>query len=199
MPALPTVRHFRSAAEFRRWLEKNHARRTELWVGFYKKGVDRKGITYREAVDQALCYGWIDGLLRRVDAESYTHRFTPRKQKSTWSNANIKRLGELKKLGLVKPAGLAAFGRRTIDRSGIYAFENPVVALPPAFQKRFRAAKQAWAFFQAQTPSYRKVATAWVMGAKREETRVRRLVILIEDCASGVWIKPMRWQKKTPR
>jgi len=195
MPELPPVRYFRSAAEFRRWLEKNHARVTELWVGFYKKGVDRKGITYKDAVDQALCYGWIDGLLKRVDAESYTHRFTPRTHKSTWSNANIKRVGELKKLGLMAPAGLEAFGRRTKDRSGVYAHENQHVTLAPAMMKRLRADRKAWAFFQAQAPSYRRLAAAWVMSAKREETRERRLASLIEDSARNAWIKPLRWQK----
>lgn len=198
MAALPPITYFKSAAEFRRWLEKNHARKTELWVGFYKKGAAKKGITYQEALDQALCYGWIDGILKRVDDESYTHRFTPRKAKSTWSKVNSKRVGELKKLGLMQPAGLAAFQRRTRENAGIYVHENRPVPLSAVFAKRLRASREAWAFFQQQTPSYRKLATAWVMSAKREETRERRLAALIEDSARGAWIKPVAiWQKKS--
>lgn len=196
MPAPSNIRYFRSAAEFRRWLEKNHERAAELWVGFYKKASGRKGITYKEAVDQALCYGWIDGILNRVDDESYTHRFTPRKPTSTWSNVNIKRVAELKKEGLMAPAGLAAFGRRTKENSGVYGHENPAAAFSAAFAKRFRAQRDAWTYFQAQTPSYRKLATNWVMTAKREETRERRMAALIEDCACGRWIKPLRWTQK---
>ena len=195
MKAVPSVKYFRNAAAFRRWLEKNHARETELWVGFYKKGAARTGITYREALDQALCFGWIDGILRRVDDERYTHRFTPRKTKSTWSNANIRRVAELKKLGLMEPAGLAAFARRAGERSGVYSYEKPAVRFSSGFAARLTANRKASAYFNAQSASYRRLATAWVMSAKREETRERRLQLLIADCAAGRWIKPLRWQK----
>ncbi len=195
MKTVPSVKYFRDAAAFRRWLEKNHARETELWVGFYKKGAERTGITYREALDQALCFGWIDGILHRVDDERYTHRFTPRKTKSTWSDANIRRVAELKKLGLMQPAGLAAFARRTGERSGVYAHEKPAARLSRDFAARLKANRKASAYFDAQTASYRRLAVAWVMSAKREETRERRLESLIADCAAGRWIKPLRWQK----
>jgi uncharacterized protein YdeI (YjbR/CyaY-like superfamily) len=194
--ATPRPRFFKDVAAFRAWLEKNHERRAELWVGFYKKHAKKTGVTYREAVDEALCFGWIDGTIRRVDDDRYTHRFTPRKPKSTWSTVNIKRVGELRRAGRMHPAGLAAFQRRTPENSGVYGHENPHVMLSAAFEKRLRANRAAWTFFQERAPSYRRLAAAWVMSAKREETRERRLVALIEDSASGQVIKPMRWTKK---
>ena len=171
---------FRSASAFRRWLEKHHDAATELWVGFYKKHSGKRGISYQEAVDQALCYGWIDGIKKRVDDDGFTHRFSPRRAKSVWSAINSRRVKELQRLGLMMPAGVAAFERRDPARSGIYSFENPVASLPPLLERQFKASPKAWAFFHAQPPGYRRVAVFWVMSAKRDETRTRRLAQLVD-------------------
>lgn len=177
---------FATPAEFRAWLAEHHASATELVVGFYKKGSGRPSITWPESVDQALCYGWIDGIRRGLDADSYTIRFTPRKPRSTWSAVNIKRAKELIDEGLMQPAGRAAFEARADDRSAIYSYEQRHGAvLAPGHEQRFRANPTAWAFFQAQPPSYRKVAVYWVTSAKREETRLRRLDTLIAHSAAG--------------
>jgi uncharacterized protein YdeI (YjbR/CyaY-like superfamily) len=177
---------FETPAEFRAWLEEHHADEAELLVGFHKKGSGRPSMTWPESVDQALCFGWIDGVRRGIDEHSYTIRFTPRKPRSTWSVVNVKRAQELVEEGLMRPAGLAAFERRSEDRSGIYAYEQREEAkLDPAAEKEFRANRKAWAFFSDQAPSYRRTATHWVIRAKKEETRRRRLKTLIEDSAAG--------------
>jgi uncharacterized protein YdeI (YjbR/CyaY-like superfamily) len=177
---------FETPADFRAWLEEHHAAESELVVGFHKKGTGRPSLTWPESVDQALCFGWIDGVRRSLDDHSYTIRFTPRKARSTWSAVNIKRAGELIEAGLMNPAGLAAFERRSEDRSRIYAYEQRKQAkLDPAAQKEFRANRRAWAFFSEQAPSYRRTATYWVISAKKEETRRKRLKTLIEDSAAG--------------
>jgi uncharacterized protein YdeI (YjbR/CyaY-like superfamily) len=174
---------FETPADFREWLERNHDKASELLVGFYKRDSGRPSITWPESVDQALCFGWIDGVRKRIDDISYTIRFTPRKRGSTWSAINIRRVGELKKLGLMQPGGLKAFEARTAEKSGIYAYENAPKELAPADEKKFRANKKAWTYFDAQAPSYKRVAIYWVLGAKREETRARRLALLIDDSA----------------
>jgi uncharacterized protein YdeI (YjbR/CyaY-like superfamily) len=179
---LPTF--FATPVAFRKWLEKHHERESELLVGFYKKDSGRPSITWPESVDQALCFGWIDGVRRRIDDVSYSIRFTPRKSISNWSAINIARVAELTKLGLMAPAGLRAFERRRDDKSAIYAYENAVRTLAPEDEKRFRANKMAWAYFSAQAPSYQRVAIYWVTSAKKEETRERRLAALIEDSAN---------------
>ena len=176
---------FKSPAAFRAWLKKNHDRASELLVGFYKKGSGRPSITWPESVDQALCFGWIDGVRRRIDDVSYSIRFTPRKRGSIWSAINIRRATELTTLSLMHPAGLRAFERRSEAKSRIYAYENAPRTLPPAGEKRFRANKKAWTFFNEQAPSYRRVAIYWVVSAKKEETRARRLAALIDDSAHG--------------
>jgi uncharacterized protein YdeI (YjbR/CyaY-like superfamily) len=177
---------FETPAEFRAWLEEHHADRSELLVGFHKKGTGRPSLTWPESVDQALCFGWIDGVRRSLGEHSYTIRFTPRKARSTWSAINIKRARELIEEGLMNPAGLAAFERRSDDRSRIYAYEQRKQAkLDPTAEKAFRANREAWAFFSEQTPSYRRTATYWVISAKKEETRRKRLKTLIEDSAAG--------------
>jgi uncharacterized protein YdeI (YjbR/CyaY-like superfamily) len=177
---------FETPAEFRAWLEENHADETELLVGFHKQGTGRPSLTWPESVDQALCFGWIDGVRRSLGEHSYTIRFTPRKARSTWSAVNIKRANELVQEGLMRPAGLAAFERRSDDRSRIYAYEQRKQAkLDPAAEKQFRAARKAWAFFSEQAPWYRRNATHWVISAKKEETRRRRLRQLIDDSAAG--------------
>ena len=177
---------FAQPSDFRTWLERHHEGESELLVGFYKKGSKRPSITWPESVDEALCFGWIDGVRRRVDDVSYSIRFTPRKAKSTWSAVNVKRVAELEKRGLLRPAGERAFAGRAEERSGIYAYEQKETARFNAAQRRqFRTAPKAWDFFQAQAPWYRRTATWWVVSAKRDETRARRLATLIEDSAHG--------------
>ena len=182
-------RFFATAAAFRAWLEQHHDEHTELLVGFYKKGATKKGIGYKEAVDEALCFGWIDGVVRRLDDERYTHRFSPRKPRSIWSAINIARVAELTEQQRMTPAGLAAFARRDEGRSRVYAYENHTRTLDPAFEERFRAKKKAWAYFEAQAPWYRHNVTYWVMSAKKEETRERRFAELLADSQAGRRIK----------
>jgi uncharacterized protein YdeI (YjbR/CyaY-like superfamily) len=177
---------FAAPAEFRAWLVENHERESELLVGFHKKATGKPSITWPEAVDEALCFGWIDGIRRSLGDESYTIRFTPRKRRSTWSAVNIARAKELVAEGRMRPAGLAAFEARSDDRSAIYAYEQRhETKLAPDQEREFRANERAWAFFETQPPWYRKNAIWWVVSAKREETRARRLRTLIEDSANG--------------
>jgi uncharacterized protein YdeI (YjbR/CyaY-like superfamily) len=178
-------RFFRTPAEWRRWLERNHDRASELWVGFYKKASGRKGITYEEALDEALAFGWIDGVRKGLDEERSMMRFTPRRPKSTWSLKNIRRVRELMELGRMAPAGLAAFERRDPSEAGAYSFEQADPRLDQEMRRRFGRNRKAWAFWEAQPPGYRKAATWWVISAKREETRLRRLEKLIEDSANA--------------
>lgn len=175
---------FRSRQEFRRWLEKNHDCVPELWLGLYNKRSEKKSITYREAVDEALCFGWIDGVRKSVNPTTYKQRFTPRKKKSYWSAVNSRRFGELKELGQVAAPGIKAFEERKPD-SGKYSFESRPKKLPPSYTKQFKSNPRAWDFFRAQAPSYQRTATFWVVSAKREETRQRRLATLISDSENG--------------
>lgn len=175
------LKYFSSSSEFRKWLEKNHAEVKELWVGFYKKDSKLKGITYPEAVDQALCFGWIDGIKKKVDEISYTNRFTPRKSKSYWSSSNMKRVGELSKLGLMHPSGITVFNQRDKKKIKQYSYEMKNRSLHQSYIKIFKTHKKAWEFFISQAPSYQKIASYWVMRVKREETRLKHLNILIED------------------
>ena len=184
-------RFFATPKDFRSWLEVHHNTVAELLVGFHKRRSGMPSITWPESVDQALCFGWIDGVRRGVDDATYTIRFTPRKPASTWSAKNIARVGELIEMGLMHPAGLAAFERRTAARSGVYSFEQGTIELGRAYEKRFRANRGAWTFFQEQPASYRKPATWWVISAKKEETRLRRLETLIDDSANGRRIKQL--------
>ncbi|HTG95225.1 MAG TPA: YdeI/OmpD-associated family protein [Pyrinomonadaceae bacterium] len=179
-------RFFRTQSEFRKWLERNHAKETELLVGFYKKGSGKASLTYPEALDEALCYGWIDGVRRSFGDDSYTIRFTPRKAKSIWSNVNVRHVERLKKEGRMAPAGLKAYELKDPKKTGIYAFENRPRELSPAYEKKFRANKEAWEFFEKQPPGYKRLMTYRVMEAKQEETRQRRLAQLIEASAKGV-------------
>jgi len=173
---------FASPAAFRAWLEKHHAHSRELWVGFHKKGSGKPSLSWPESVDAALCFGWIDGIRKRVDDASYTIRFTPRKPGSTWSAINIKRVGELKQLGLMHPAGFKAFAQRQDEKSAIYSYEQRKSAqLDPASEQHFRQNKNAWEFFPAQPPGYRRLTAFWISSAKKEETRRKRLAQLIED------------------
>ena len=177
---------FATADDFRAWLEEHHASATEVVVGFHKKHTGRASMTWTESVREALCFGWIDGIRRSLGDDSYTIRFTPRKPSSIWSSLNVRHVEELTRDGRMTPAGLAAFEARKPDRTGVYAFEQRHSArLEPQQEKQFRANSAAWEFFQAQPPSYRQTAVYWVVSAKREETRSRRLAQLIEDSAAG--------------
>jgi uncharacterized protein YdeI (YjbR/CyaY-like superfamily) len=188
---------FATPADFRAWLEKNHALHTELSVGFYKRDSGKPSITWPESVDAALCYGWIDGVRNSIDAHSYRIRFTPRKPTSTWSAINVKRVAELNKLGLMHSAGVKAFEARKGDKTGIYAYEQRKTAkLPPPYEKRFRANQKAWAFFQKQPPWYQRTASYRVISAKQEATRQKRLAQLIKDSEAGVPIKELRRAEK---
>jgi uncharacterized protein YdeI (YjbR/CyaY-like superfamily) len=177
--------YFSTQDEWRAWRAAHGASATELWLGFYKVGVGQRGITYAQAVDEALCAGWIDGVRKRMDDARFVIRFTPRKPTSIWSAVNIKRVGELTALGRMLPAGDAAFAARDEARSKVYSFEQQNAALSEAHAHQFRADEAAWRWFQAQPASYQKMATWWVMSAKREETRAKRLATLIADCAAG--------------
>lgn len=179
------LKYFKSSSEFRKWLEKNHSKAAELWVGFYKINSNLKGISYKEAVDQALCFGWIDGIKKKVDELSYTHRFTPRKSKSNWSSTNIKRVGELTKLGLMHPSGITVFNQRDKEKIKQYSYERKTLTLDKSYEQLFKTNSNAWTFFQSQPPSYQKVAILWVMTAKKEDTRLRRLNTLIQDSANN--------------
>jgi uncharacterized protein YdeI (YjbR/CyaY-like superfamily) len=176
----------------RAWLERNHDKADELLVGYYRTATGKPSITWAESVDEALCFGWIDGVRKGRDAESYTIRFTPRRTRSIWSAVNIRRVGELKAQGRMHPSGLVAFGRRSEARSAIYSHEQRDKGFSMAFEQRFRGQRQAWDFFQAQAPSYRRVATYWVMSAKHEETRERRLRKLIDDSSRARRLDPLR-------
>jgi uncharacterized protein YdeI (YjbR/CyaY-like superfamily) len=176
---------FRSAADFGAWLDANHATAEVLLLGLYKTSSGKAGMTYKQALDEALAYGWIDGVRTGLDEERYTIRFTPRRPKSIWSKVNIKRAHELQAEGRLKPAGLAAFEARDEKRTQLYSFENAPRELDPAYEKTFKRNKKAWTFYQAQAPWYRRGTKWWVMAAKKEETRFRRLAQLIEGCGKG--------------
>jgi uncharacterized protein YdeI (YjbR/CyaY-like superfamily) len=188
---------FATPADWCAWLQEHHSRQRELLVGFYKKDSGKPSITWPESVDAALCFGWIDGVRRRIDEVSYSIRFTPRKTTSIWSVVNTKRVAELTAQGLMHPAGIKAFAARQEQRSGIYTFERENIAFEPAQEKQIRANAAAWKFFQSQPPGYRKLATGWVISAKREETRQRRLAALIEDSEHGRRLRQYTLQPKT--
>jgi uncharacterized protein YdeI (YjbR/CyaY-like superfamily) len=194
---------FESAADFRAWLEAAHQNCAELWVGFYKRSSAKPSITYPEAVDEALCFGWIDGVRRSIDADAYTIRFTPRKPKSQWSAVNIRHAERLLEAGRMRPAGLKAFAGAK-DQPRKYSYEQRHRAsFSREQEQRFRANRKAWDFFQNQPPWYRRTATFWVVSAVREETRQKRLATLIRDCADGKPVKPLtrpvpKRQKKMP-
>jgi uncharacterized protein YdeI (YjbR/CyaY-like superfamily) len=182
-------RFFRSAAEMRRWLEKHSDSAQELWLGYHKRASGKPSVTWPESVDHALCFGWIDGLRKNIDATRYMIRFTPRKPSSTWSAVNIKRVEILRGQRLMRPAGLKAFSARRENRSGIYSYEQRPEVLPAPYAARLKKRPQAFAFFAAQPPSYRRAAIWWVVSAKQEATRLRRLEQLIEDSAHARRLK----------
>jgi uncharacterized protein YdeI (YjbR/CyaY-like superfamily) len=191
---------FERPEDFRAWLEQHHDSEPELWVGYYKKGSGKPSMTWSESVDEALCFGWIDGIRKSIDADRYMNRFTPRRKGSTWSAINIRRVAELIDGGRMHPAGLEVFEARREDRSGIYSYEQRDQAVfDPAYEKRFRAKKKAWAGFQARPRWYRQAAIRWVMTAKKRETRERRLATLIEDSAAGRENAPLARRDASPR
>jgi uncharacterized protein YdeI (YjbR/CyaY-like superfamily) len=172
---------FATPGKFRAWLEQHHANSRELWVGFYKRNSGKPSISWPEAVDQALCFGWIDGIRKSLDATSYVIRFTPRRPRSTWSAVNTVRAKELVLQGLMSPAGLSAFQQRSDEKSAIYSYEQRKSAkLDNAQEQQFRANQRAWIYFQNQPPWYRRTSTYWVISAKKEETRAKRLELLIQ-------------------
>jgi uncharacterized protein YdeI (YjbR/CyaY-like superfamily) len=177
--------HFDSPRGFRLWLEAHQATSAELWAGFHSKASGRRGLSYAEALDEALCFGWIDGLRRRVDRDTYVIRFTPRRGRSTWSLVNVRHARRLIAAGRMRGAGLRAFEARDQARTGIYSFEQRPRRLPPALERVFRASAKAWAFWNAQPPGYRRTATWWVVSAVREETRRSRLARLVATSAGS--------------
>ncbi|MBV4358383.1 YdeI/OmpD-associated family protein [Pinibacter aurantiacus] len=176
---------FEKKSDFRKWLQKNHKKETELLVGFYKVGSGKPSITWPESVDEALCFGWIDAVRRSIDDESYQIRFTQRKPDSIWSAINIKKVEELTKQGLMQPAGMESFAKRTEKKSRIYVHENEEIELASEYKKLFTANKKAWKYFQSLAPSYRKLSASWVMTAKQNDTQLKRLQQLITDSEAG--------------
>jgi uncharacterized protein YdeI (YjbR/CyaY-like superfamily) len=177
---------FENQMAFRQWLEANHKTANELWVGFYKVHSTKHNMTWSQSVDQALCFGWIDGIRKSIDGDSYCIRFTPRKKTSNWSAVNIIKVNELSRQGLMAPAGLDIFNQRKQEKSEIYSYENKPEKLSTDLEKRFKSNAAAWVFFSNQAPSYRKTALYWVMDAKRDATRTSRLEKLIKACEEGI-------------
>jgi uncharacterized protein YdeI (YjbR/CyaY-like superfamily) len=184
---------FSGPEEFRAWLEEHHEAATELWMGLYKKHVPDRGLTWEEAVPEALCFGWIDSVVQRVDEDATRQRWTPRKPTSTWSAVNVALVERLTAEGRMRPAGLAAFARRRPERTAVYAFERDDLGLTAEQEAAVRADPAASAFWDLTTPSYRKGVAAWLQDAKREETRAKRLAQLVADCAAGRLIPPQRY------
>jgi uncharacterized protein YdeI (YjbR/CyaY-like superfamily) len=183
--ALPDVTFFQTPADFHRWLEVHDAGTPAVWIGFHRKASGTPSLTYPDALDEALCFGWIDGIRKRLDAERYTIRFTPRGHRSNWSSVNIRRVAELTRQGRMQPSGLAAFERRSQRTASPYSYENKPRRLPLELERVFRANRAAWEFFASRPPSYRRLAFFWVMDAVREATRLRRLRTLVDTSARG--------------
>jgi uncharacterized protein YdeI (YjbR/CyaY-like superfamily) len=184
-PSPQDVRVFGNAGDFRTWLAKNHASADSLFVGYYKKGVSKQAMTYSQAVEEALCFGWIDGITYRIDVELTATRFTPRRKSSSWSAVNIAKVAELKAAGRMQDAGLGAFESRDRRRDATYSYERPALELEPAMLARFTADASAWAHWQGEQPSYRRTASHWVMSAKKAETRERRFGELLQVSREG--------------
>ncbi len=197
VPAPGKPLFFASPPDWRRWLEDNHERESEVFVGMFKKASGKATMSWSEAVDEALCFGWIDGVRHSIDEQSHSTRFTPRKPRSTWSAVNIAKVEGLIASGRMRPAGLRAFEARTEQNSRIYSFEQGAVALAPEQEARLRADAAAWTYWESRPPGYKRIAAWWVISAKRPETRERRLATLIEDCAAGRLIKSQRRGEST--
>jgi uncharacterized protein YdeI (YjbR/CyaY-like superfamily) len=191
LPTPKNVTFFETPAQLRAWFEKNHATADELWLGYHRKRTGRPSVTWQEVVDQELCFGWIDSVRYSLDDDRSAQRITPRRKRSVWSAVNIKRFRELEALGLVRPAGRVAFDARDEARSRIYSYENRQGGLDAEREAVFRKNKVAWSFFDSQAPWYRRTAAYWVMSAKRDETRDRRLGVLIECSKRRERIPPL--------
>lgn len=186
------IRFFENQGQFRQWLELNSGECREVWVGFYKIKTGKPSLTWSESVDQALCFGWIDGIRKSIDETSYTIRFTPRNPASVWSAVNIKKVEELKKAGMMKATGLKLFEGRLVEKSEIYSFEQDNIALPEPYLSTFKQNIKGWENFEKMPPSYRKPAIWWVLSAKQETTRMKRMRQLIRDSEDGVRLAQMR-------
>ncbi len=184
---------FDSPADFRAWLTEHHDSAPELWMGLHRKHVVDRGLTWEEAVPEALCFGWIDSVAQRIDEDSRRQRWTPRRKGSTWSAVNVAHVERLTAQGLMHPAGTAAFDQRREDRTATYTYENAEVTLSPERMSVLRADRAAWAFWEASTATYRRLAGAWVESAKQEATRDKRLAQLTQDCSAGRLIPPQRY------
>jgi uncharacterized protein YdeI (YjbR/CyaY-like superfamily) len=182
---------FESPSDFRKWLETGHQNCPELWVGLYRKASEKPSITYPEALDEALCFGWIDGVRKKANADAYTVRFTPRRPTSQWSAVNMKRAQELASQGRMRPAGLKAFEAAKHQSRRYFCDQRHEASFDQDAERRFRAHRKAWTFFQAQPPWYRRTAVFWVASAKKEETRQRRLAALMADSEHGMRIQPL--------
>lgn len=186
---------FKSQHELRNWFGKNHETAKELFVGYYKVHTKKKSITWSESVDEAICFGWIDGIRKRIDDDSYQIRFTPRNPKSIWSDVNIKKIKKLKKLGLVKQKGLEAFSKKIEEKSKIYSYERKNIKLSKEFEEEIKKNKLAWDYFSKLAQSYKKASVHWIMSAKRLETQKKRLQILIESSEQNQKVPPLRINK----
>jgi uncharacterized protein YdeI (YjbR/CyaY-like superfamily) len=190
---------FETQAAFRRWLRTHHKTATEVWVGYYKKAAGTPSITYLESLDEALCFGWIDGIRKSIDGERYMNRFTPRRRGSNWSLVNVRRVQDLIAAGRMQPAGLAAYEARDEKKTGVYSFENRPASFTPELTAMFRKQAAAWRFWEAQPPGYRRLMIWFVMSAKKDDTRRRRLERLMAESAAGRRIEPMGTGKETAR
>ncbi|MEN8248139.1 MAG: YdeI/OmpD-associated family protein [Bacteroidota bacterium] len=187
---------FKDKKAFRKWLGQNHDKVDLLWVCYYKKHTGKPSITWEESVEEALCYGWIDGIRKTIDEESYKNRFTPRRKGSNWSKKNIETVERLIHENRMNPAGLAVYSLKKKDKSEIYSYEQSVSVLSKEFEALLKADKRAWKFYQNLTPSRKKMSVQWVMSAKREDTRQKRFEKLLESCREMLLIPPLRWTKK---
>jgi uncharacterized protein YdeI (YjbR/CyaY-like superfamily) len=195
----PQATFFENPAEWRAWLEEHHASEPALWLGFWKKNSGGTGLTYEEAVEQALCFGWIDGVLNRIDDRRHRIRFTPRRPGSNWSKVNVEKVAQLEKRGLMTDAGRAAHEAGRTNPRGLYAYENTEeVELDPAYVAQLEASPSALAFFESQSPSYQRTVKRWVMSAKQQSTRDRRMAELVADCEAGRVIKAMGYGRNKP-
>lgn len=199
VPEPVNIKFFKTQEAFRKWLEKNHPKKGELWVGYYKKGSGKKSITYNEALEEVLCFGWIDGISRGIDEEKYCQRYTPRRKGSIWSAVNINKAEELIKNGKMHSSGLNVYKNRDPKKAGLYSFEQKEIKFPTALMKMLKANKKAWQYFSQMPPGYRKTSTWWVISAKQEETRHRRMKTLIADSEAGrriALLTPLKDKKK---
>jgi uncharacterized protein YdeI (YjbR/CyaY-like superfamily) len=191
------IRFFATPDDLRDWFDLNHETADELWLGYFRKSTGRPSVDWSQAVDEALCVGWIDGVRRSLDDTSFVQRFTPRRKGSTWSAVNVAKVATLTEQGRMRPAGTAAFSARTESNTAIYSYERAAAAFSPAEEARFQADSAAWADWESRPPSYRRAVTHWVTSAKAEATRARRLETLIADSAAGRKVGPMRWSRET--